>query len=67
MNSASESSKVLRAAVRLSRHEIAHLWNGGILSLEVGAAGMEADLELRCAEAQAERATGILIKRVGAE
>lgn len=67
MNAASESSKELRAVIRLSRHEIAHLWNGGVLSLKVEAAGMEADLELRCAEAQAERATRILIKRVSAE
>ena len=67
MSSAFESPKELRAAVRLSRHEIAHLWHGGILSLKVEAPGVEADLELRCAEAETERGTRILIKRVSAE
>ena len=67
MNSASESSKELRAAIRLTRHEIAHLWNGGTLSLKVEAPGVDADLELRCTEAETERGTRILIKRVSVE
>lgn len=57
----------LRAKVRLSRKEIAHLWNGGVLSLKVEGPGMEADLELSCSEAEPERGTRILIKRVSAE
>jgi len=61
------SSAELRAKVRLSRNEIAHLWNGGILSLKVEGPRMEADLELSYSEAVAERGTRILIKRVSAE
>jgi hypothetical protein len=56
-----------RAKVRLSRNEIAHLWNGGILSVKVEGPGMEADLELYCSEAVTQRGTRILIKRVSAE
>jgi hypothetical protein len=43
------------------------LWNGGVLSLKVEGPGMEADLELSCSEAEPERGTRILIKRVSAE
>jgi len=57
----------LRAKVNLTKNEIAHLWNGGILSLKVEGAGMEADLELRCGEAVSDRGTRILIKRMTAE
>jgi hypothetical protein len=57
----------LRAKVNLTKNEIAHLWNGGILSLKVEGAGIEADLELRCGEIQTERGTRILIKRVQGE
>lgn len=57
----------LRAKVRLSRKEIAHLWNGGVLSLKVEGPGVEADLEISCSEAEPERGTRILIKRVSAE
>ncbi len=60
-------SAELRAKVRLSRKEIAHLWNGGVLSLKVEGPGMEADLELSCSEAEPERGTRILIKRVSPE
>ena len=60
-------SAELRAKVRLSRKEIAHLWNGGVLSLKVEGPGMEADLEVSCPEAEPERGTRILIKRVSAE
>jgi hypothetical protein len=61
------SSAELRAKIRLSRREIAHVWNGGVLSLKVEGPGMEADLELSCSEAEPERGTRILIKRVSAE
>lgn len=61
------SSSELRATIRLSRSEIAHLWHGGILSLKVEGGGMEADLELRCPEVESTRGTRILIKRVSAE
>lgn len=57
----------LRAKVRLSRKEIAHLWGGGVLSLKVEGPGVDADLELSCPEAEPERGTRILIKRVSAE
>ena len=57
----------LRATVKLTKHEIAHLWSGGVLSLKVEGAGVEADIELRCPEAESERKTRILIKRVSAE
>ena len=57
----------LRAKVRLTKNEIAHLWNGGVLSLKVEGIGVEADIELRCPEAESERGTRILIKRVSAD
>lgn len=57
----------LRAHVNLTKREIAHLWNGGILSLKIEGAAVEADLELRCSEAESERGTRILVKRVSAE
>lgn len=60
-------SAELRAKVRLSRNEIAHLWNGGVLSLKVEGPGVDADLQLSCPEAEPERGTRILIKRVSAE
>jgi hypothetical protein len=57
----------VRAKVRLTKHEIVHLWNGGILSLKVEAPGAEADLELRCPEMAGDRGTRILVKRVNTE
>jgi hypothetical protein len=57
----------LRAKVNLTKNEIAHLWNGGILSLKIGGQGVEADIEFRCPEAVSDRGTRILIKRVTAE
>lgn len=57
----------LRAKVKLTKNEIAHLWSGGVLSLKVEGAGVEADLELRCPEVVSDRGTRILIKRVTAE
>jgi len=57
----------LRAKIRLSRKEIAHLWNGGVLSLKVEWPGMEAGLELSCSDAESERGLRILVKRVSAE
>jgi hypothetical protein len=67
MTTGSGPSAELRTTVRLSRKEIAHLWNGGILSLKVEGPGMEADLELSCPESEPERGMRILIKRVSAE
>ncbi len=61
------SSGELRAKVNLTRNEIAHLWNGGVLSLKVEWPKAEADLEFRCPEAVSDRGTRILIKRVMAE
>ena len=57
----------LRAKINLTRNEIAHLWNGGVLSLKVEGPGVEAEIELRCPEAASDRGTRILIKRVTAE
>jgi hypothetical protein len=57
----------LRAKVNLTKNEVAHLWNGGVLSLKVEGPGVEADLELRCPEAVSDRGTRILIKRVTVE
>lgn len=57
----------LRAKVGLTKNEIVHLWNGGVLSLKVEGRGVEADLEVRCSEVPPERGTRILIKRVSAE
>jgi len=61
------SSGELRAKVNLTRNEIAHLWNGGVLSLKVEGPEAEADLELRCSGAVSDRGTRILIKRVTAD
>ncbi len=57
----------IRATVRLTRVELAHLWHGGVLSLKIEGAGGEADLELRCPEAEMKRGSRILIKRISAE
>ena len=61
------SAGELRAKVGLTKNEIVHLWNGGILSLKVEGREFEADLELRCSEVHPERGTRILIKRVSAD
>lgn len=52
MSPDARSSRELRAQVRLSRHEIAQLWNGGVLSLKIEGQDAEADLELSCSEAE---------------
>jgi hypothetical protein len=57
----------LRARVNLTKNEIAHLWNGGVLSLKIEGAGIEADIEFRCPEVQSERGTRILVRRVPAD
>lgn len=67
MSREGRSVSELRATIKLTKNEIAHLWHGGVLSLKVEGAGVEADLELRCPEAEQERGTRILIKRVSAE
>ncbi len=67
MNQGVGSPAELRAKVNLTKNEIAHLWNGGVLSLKVEGRGVEADLELRCSEVQSDRGTRILIKRVSAD
>ena len=67
MSQGAGSPAELSAKVNLTRNEIAHLWNGGVLSLKVEGRGVEADLEIRCPEAEPDRRTRILIKRVSAE
>jgi len=54
----------LRAAIRLTRAEVAHLWRGGIISLKIEGSSADADLELRCPEVEEGRGSRILIKRV---
>jgi hypothetical protein len=67
VNSDPRTSAELRARIRLTKNEIAHLWHGGILSIKVEGPDMEADLELRCSEVESNRGTRILIKRVSTE
>ena len=57
----------LRATVGLTRREVGHLWNGGVLSLKVEGRRVEADIEIRCPEAEPDRRTRILIRRVSAD
>ncbi len=57
----------LRATIKLTKTEIAHLWNGGVLSLKIEGPDAYADLELRCSKAEPARGTRILIKRMEAE
>jgi hypothetical protein len=66
MNRPDRGPVELRAKIRLTKSEIAHLWNGGILSLKIEGPGAEADLELRCPEAEGARGMRILVKRVSA-
>jgi len=54
----------LKAEVSLTRHEFAHLWNGGVLALKVAARGVEVALDLTYQEAPPTRGTRLLIKRV---
>jgi hypothetical protein len=63
----SPQSIELRATVRLTRAEVAHLWHGGVLSLKIEGEGAEADVEVRCPEAETEPGSRIRIKRVSAE
>lgn len=63
----SKTPAELRANIRLTKNEIAHLWHGGILSLKVEAPDVEADLEFQCSEVEPERGMRILIKRVCAQ
>ena len=67
MNSQTKTPTELRASIRLTKNEIAHLWHGGILSLKVEAPDGEADFELRRSEVESERGTRILIKRVNTQ
>jgi hypothetical protein len=61
------SSAELRAKVKLTKNDIVHLWNGGVLSLKIEGSGIEADIELKCPEVESDRGTRILIKRVAAD
>jgi hypothetical protein len=60
------SPREMRARVGLSGHEIAHLWNGGGLSLKVEGQDAGADLETSCADAESSRGVRILVTRVSA-
>ncbi len=67
MNASSGTPAELRAKIKLTKAEIAHLWNGGVLSLKIEGPGAYADLEVRCSEVEPERGMRILIKRVEVE
>ena len=54
----------LKAQVRLTRHEFAHLWGGGVLALKLAGRGLEVALELTYQEAPATRGTRLLLKRI---
>ncbi len=53
-----------RAQVSLTRHEFAHLWSGGVLTLKVGGRGREVALDLTYQEAPPTRRTRVLLKRI---
>jgi len=54
----------MKAQVSLTRHEFAHLWSGGVLTLKLAGRGVEVTLELSYQEAPATRGARFLIKRI---
>ena len=57
----------IKAKVSLTRHEFAHLWSGGVLSLKVAGRTAEVALELTYQEAPPTRGIRYLVKRVDTE
>ena len=54
----------LRAQVGLTRHEFAHLWSGGVLTLKLAGRGLEVALDLTYQAAPPTRGARILLKRI---
>ncbi len=54
----------LRAQVSFTRHEFAHLWGGGVLTLKVAGRGLELALDLTYQEAPPTRGTRVLLRRI---
>ncbi len=59
-----DSWRDIRAKVDLSREELAHLYGGGVLSVNLEGKGVGVKIELTCRDAPAERVTRILYRRV---
>jgi hypothetical protein len=59
--------KELVAKLLLSREEIAHLYQGGVLSLKIRGKESDASLEISCGEVPEQRATRIRFKTIEAE
>ncbi len=62
-----EEGGEMRARVSLTRHEFAHLWSGGVLSVKLSGRGVDVAVDLTYQEAPPTRGTRLLIKRVDLE
>ena len=62
--SEAEVGAEIKARVSLTRHEFAHLWSGGVLSLKVAGRGVEVALDMTYQEAPPTRGVRYLVKRV---
>ncbi len=65
--SESEVGTDVRAQVALTRHEFAHLWSGGVLSLKLARRAVEVTLDLSYQEAPPTRGTRLLLRRIEIE
>ena len=59
-----EIGSEVKARVALTRHEFAHLWSGGVLSLKLAGRGVEVALDLTYQEAPPTRGTRLLLRRI---
>lgn len=57
----------LTAKLPLSKEEIAHLYQGGVLSVKIKGKDSDVSLEISCWEATEERGTRIRFKTIDAE
>ncbi len=60
-------AKDLIAKLVLSRQEIAHLYQGGVLSVKIKGKGVDASLEISCKEAPEHKGSRIRFKIIEAE
>lgn len=60
-------AKDLNAKIVLSREEVLHLYQGGVLSVKIKGQESEASLEISCGEVPAQRGTRIRFKIIDAE
>ncbi len=60
-------TKELVAKLALSRDEIVHLYQGGILSVKIKGKEAEASLEISCGEIPEQKSTRIRFKTIDAE